>query len=133
MGNNSPDLILQLYDAVEMFSMGRYFTGPALHRDVRDIMQELNSNPRHFQQIRFQVIGDGKNQYVIFIGFLGLFWVECIQKLVLASFVYETSFGDWSLSYNKIHDFTKDIMRRFGGDEQAAIRLYNDIVNAAEK
>ena len=93
-------------------------------------MEELNKNPRHFQQIRFQTVGESK--YVMFIGYLGLFWVKCLQKLVLASFVYTCRIGDWNMSYNQLHEFTKDIMNRFGGDDAAAIRLYNDIVKAAE-
>ena len=115
-----------------MYSIGQYYTGPALHRDVKEIMDELNANPRHFQQIRFQTVGTEK--YVIFMGYLGLFWVECLQKPVHATFVYTQYFGESDLgSYNKLKEFTDDIMKRCGAKEEASYRLYNDIMKAAEK
>ena len=121
---------LNIYDAYTEQLEGDFSTDH-LHVNAKEVMDELKSHPRKFQQVRVQTF---KGEYAALIGYLGLFWLNSLGKLVSVSFTYKTWIGEEDLAhYKNLFEWCEDVMKRFGGEDRSVYRLYNDIVMTIEK
>ena len=127
---SSSQMWLNVYDAYTEKLEGDFSTDH-LHADVKEIMDELKSNPRKFQQIRVQTFN---GQFAALICYLGLFWVNSLGKLVNVSYTYKTWLGEEDMGHYKyLFNWCQDVMKRFSGEDKSVYRLYNDIVKTIEK
>jgi len=105
---------IAVYDAYTISYVGNFLTGRHTEKIADEIIFELNAHPRHFSDVRWQVYGE---DYVQFLGHLGLFWLESQQKLVLATWSYYTKITFSGLGCNDLHEYALGMMKRFGGTE----------------
>lgn len=127
---SSVHMWLNIYDAYTELLEGDFSTDH-LHVNAKEVMDELKEHPRKFQQVRVQTF---KGEYAALIGYLGLFWLNSLGKLVSVSFTYKTWIGEENLAhYKNLFEWCQDVMKRFGGEEKSVYRLYNDIVKTIEK
>jgi hypothetical protein len=93
----------------------------------KEIIAELNQAPRKFQRVRWQTFGE---DVAMFIGYLGLFWLESRQTLANVSLCLYTDI--YSNNENKLFKFCENMINIYGdGEQQNVYRLYNDIDKAA--
>ena len=118
---------INVHEAIPDTNIGDFQCVP--HNAVsKDIISELNQMPRKFQRVRWQTFGDNT---VMFIGYLGLFWLESRQTLATVSLCAYTDFYD-NTGNNKLFKFCENMINLYGDREQKNIyRLYNDIVKAS--